>query len=87
VSLERPATETSTFDHKGDAPMKSPYAEAAFRSHYRWVLLVDALGRVAGSWGTTLRVGFLVVAVGMTLRMLVGPIPWDQLAALLKLGG
>jgi hypothetical protein len=48
--------------------------------------LVDALTQVTGSWGSTLRLAFLVMAVGVTVRVLVGPIPWEHLATLLKLG-
>jgi hypothetical protein len=86
VSLERtntaPATESSIFTVLGDATTQISPAAPLTASHDRWVLLVNALTQLVGSWGNTLRLAFLAVIV----RMLVGPISWDQLAALFKLG-
>lgn len=56
-------------------------------SHDRVDLIVTAMCQVTGTWGNTLRFVVLIVAVGMTVRMLTGPIPWERLAALFKLGG
>lgn len=90
MSLERPSasssTERRTFGSLGDTIAPHPEAAAPTRSHDRALQLVHALTQMTASWGSTLRLAFLVVAVGVTARMLVGPIPWDRLAALLELG-
>jgi hypothetical protein len=69
------------------APATASDLVSAFPSHDRWNLLVNAVGRATESWGNTLRLAFLIVITGTTVRVLAGPIPWDQLAALFKLGG
>lgn len=90
VSLERPSasssTERRTFGSLGDSTTPQPDAPTPEPSHDQALQFVHALTQVTRSWGSTLRLVFLVVAVGATVRMLVGPIPWDQLAALLELG-
>ena len=90
MSLEPPnatsSTERRTFGSLGDSSIQHAEPPQAHPPHDRVLQLVHALTQVAGSWGSTLRLAFLVVAVGVTVRMLVGPIPWDQVVALLKLG-
>jgi hypothetical protein len=68
-----------TTDQHRDDPAPEP-------SHDRALQLLQALTQATENWGSTLRLAFLVVAAGATVRILVGPIPWDELAALLELG-
>lgn len=49
-------------------------------------VILAALHHMTRSWGTTLRFVTIVVVVGVVMRMLVGPIPWDRLTSLLELG-
>jgi len=42
---------------------------------------------VIESWGNALRFVFVFVSICLAVRTVVGPIPWDQLAYLFKLGG
>lgn len=86
MSLERtnaaPATESSTFIVLSDATSQVSPAAPLTTPPDRWIFLVNALTQLVGTWGNTLRLAFLAVIV----RTLVGPISWDQLAALFKLG-
>ena len=86
MSLERslPAlpTESAVSSKMSDIPTHVPADTPVEAAHDRWILSVNALTNLVGNWGNTLRLAFLVV----TVRILVGPIPWDQLGVLFRSG-
>jgi hypothetical protein len=56
-------------------------------SHDRVVFIIAALCRLTRTWGDTLRLVTVILAVGVTLAVLAVCTPWDDIAALFRLGG
>jgi hypothetical protein len=89
VSLERTlpmhSTESALSSNTSDSTAQGSDGTPPEGAHDRWILFVNTLTNLLGTWGSTLRLAFLVTAVGVTGQLLLGCVPWDQLADLFKL--